>query len=300
MSRIRLSIVVIAYNMSREIPRTIRSLSPPMQRDISPDEYEIIVVDNGSKDPIDEHACARWGGNLRFIRMHNPQASPTVAINRGLAEARGELAGVMIDGARMASPGLLSNALRAANLCRRPVIASLGFHLGPEVQMQSVLKGYDQQAEDKLLDSVEWSADGYRLFDISVFAGSSAQGWFQPISESNALFLPAALWKELGGFDERFVSPGGGLVNLDTYVRACELPGSQLIILLGEGTFHQVHGGVATNSRVSPWQEFHAEFVRLRGKDYAPPNTQPWHFGQLQRAVMKSIELSVHMAGNRG
>jgi hypothetical protein len=179
------------------------------------------------------------------------------------------------------------------------VIASLGFHLGTEVQMQSVLKGYDQQAEDKLLDSVEWFADGYRLFDISVFAGSSAQGCFQPISESNALFLPTGLWKVLGGFDEQFVSPGGGLVNLDTYVRACELPGSQLIILMGEGTFHQVHGGVATNNRVLPWQEFHAEYVRLRGKDYAPPTARPWHFGQIQRPAMKSIELSAQLAGNR-
>ena len=37
----------------------------------------------------------------------------------------------------------------AARLSPRPVIASLGFHLGPEVQMQSVAKGYNQRVEDE-------------------------------------------------------------------------------------------------------------------------------------------------------
>ena len=54
------------------------------------------------------------------------------------------------------------------------------------------------------------------------------------------------LWNVLGGFDERFRSPGGGFVNLDTLSRAVALPGITAITLLGEGAFHQVHGGIAT------------------------------------------------------
>jgi glycosyltransferase involved in cell wall biosynthesis len=300
MLRYRLSLVVVAYNMARELPRTIRSLSPAMQQGLSPDDYEIVVVDNGSATAVNESACSQWGGNLRFNRMQNAQVSPSAAINFGLSKAHGELIGVMIDGARMASPGLMSNALRAASLCSRPVIASLGFHLGSEVQMQSVTKGYNQQAEDALLSTVDWPADGYKLFDISTFAGSSAQGWFHPIGESNALFLRKEEWRELGGFDEAFVSPGGGLVNPDTYLRACELPNSQLIILLGEGTFHQVHGGVATNALVSPWSEFHEEYMRLRGKPFAPPAARPWYFGQVPPQALKSIELSAQMGLGRG
>ena len=296
MSRYQLSVVVIAYNMTRELPRTIRSLSPAMQRDIAEKDYEIVVVDNGSAKPVSGDRCRQWGGNVQCHRMHNAAASPSTAINTGLTLAGGELIGVMIDGARMASPGLLSAALHAAKLHPRPVIASLGFHLGPDVQMRSVHKGYDRRVEDELLASVDWAADGYRLFDISVFAGSSAQGWFQPISETNALFLRRPMWQELGGFDERFVSPGGGLVNLDTYVRACELPGSQLVILLGEGSFHQVHDGVATNARTSPFESFHAEYVRLRGKPFAQPTARPWYFGDVRPNVLKSIELSTRLA----
>ena len=55
------------------------------------------------------------------------------------------------------------------------------------------------------------------------------------------------MWDELGGYDEAFASPGGGLVNIDTLVRALELPGALPVLMIGEATFHQVHGGVTTN-----------------------------------------------------
>ncbi len=72
-----------------------------------------------------------------------------------------------------------------------------------------------------------------------------------------------------------------------------------MIVLLGEGTFHQVHGGVATNARVSPWNEFHAEYVRLRGKNFASPTVRPCYFGQVRPQVLKSIEQSAQTARNR-
>jgi hypothetical protein len=296
MPRYRLSVVVIAYNMTRELPRTLRSLAPGVQRDIDPADYEIIVVDNGSQNPLSEDQCRQWGGNVRRHLMAHATASPAAAINVGLEQAQGDLIGVMIDGARIASPGLLCGALRAAKLHLRPVISSLGFHLGPDVQMRSVHEGYNQKMEDDLLAGVNWPADGYKLFEISVFAGSSAQGWFMPISESNSLFLPRTMWRELGGCDEQFVSSGGGLVNLDTYVRACELPDNQLIVLLGEGTFHQVHGGFATNARTSPWNQFHDEYMRIRGKVFSSPTNLPWYLGEVHPPALKSIEVAAKLA----
>ena len=44
-----LSVVVVAHDMAREIRRTIRSLSPLMQRDIAADAYEIIIVDTSGR-----------------------------------------------------------------------------------------------------------------------------------------------------------------------------------------------------------------------------------------------------------
>ncbi|CAN5915512.1 hypothetical protein BH23PLA1_BH23PLA1_16770 [soil metagenome] len=106
------------------------------------------------------------------------------------------------------------------------------------------------------------------------------------------LFMTKALWTEFGGFDEQFRCPGGGLVNLDTYARACSIPGSQLITLLGEGTFHQVHGGVATNTSPHPFEVFHEEFRAIRGRDFERPETASLFLGIVNRHVLPSIAQS--------
>ncbi|MFM8333643.1 MAG: glycosyltransferase family 2 protein [Candidatus Methylumidiphilus sp.] len=297
MKNIRLSLIVISYNMSRELPRTIKSLSPAIQRGIDKDDYEIIVVDNGSKRPLNIDSCE---ANLCIEYMPSPHSvSPAAAVNRGLEMAKGEIVGVLVDGARMASPGLLAKALKASKLHHRPVIAAMGFHLGPENQSLSAEKGYNQEVEDKLLQGIRWEEDAYRLFDVSVFAGSSSKGWFMPMSESNALFLPRSLWKEIAGFDEQFVCRGGGLVNLDTYKRCCDLDDNELIVLLGEGTFHQFHGGASANAKASQWSEFHQEYVRIRGEDFSRPQKVPLYVGNIPAKTFSFMSDSISKAQGR-
>lgn len=281
----RLSVIVIGYNMARELPRTIRSLSPAMQRGIAPDEYEVILIDNGSTQPFDEAKLRRLLPGLIIHRFPDPKPSPVPAINFGLKLARGNLVGVWIDGARMASPGLLAHALSASAIHERPVIGTLAFHLGSVVQMQSIKHGYDQSVEDALLASSGWEQDSYRLFDISCLSGSSSRGWFELPSECNALFLRAAHWRALGGFDERFTSPGGGLANHDIWLRACNDPTAEVIQLLGEATFHQIHGGIATNNPRPPLNEFHAEYERIRRRPYERPIRRPTLFGSFPDTI---------------
>jgi len=290
MPDIALSIVVISYNMARELPRTLLSLSPVMQRDIAADDYEVILVDNGSATPPRLEDFADFIPNLRIHAASQRSPSPVGAINEGLAMARGRLVGVFIDGARMASPRLLATALEAARGQDRPVIGTLAFHLGPEVQSVSVTKGYCQAVEDELLATVDWQADAYKLFNISVFAGSSQKGWFVIPAETNALFATREHWQALGGYDPAFVSPGGGLANLDIWERLCA--GNEVTLLLGEATFHQFHGGIATNSTVDHWPEFHAEYMAIRGKRYSPPSGTPRLYGQLVPEAMPSVRLA--------
>jgi glycosyltransferase involved in cell wall biosynthesis/predicted O-methyltransferase YrrM len=274
----KLSVVIVGYNMARELPRTIRSFSPVMQRGIDPRDYEVILIDNGSTQGTDATELRRFLPNLVMHKFADATVSPVPAINFGLALARGDLIGVCIDGARLASPGLLATALAASHLHARPMIGTVAFHLGSAVQMESVKHGYDQAVEDALLVQSGWENDGYRLFSISTFAGSSACGWFELPTESNALFLRAEHWRALGGWDERFVTPGGGLVNLDMWSRVCADFDGELIMLLGEATFHQVHGGIATNNLDPPGALFQEEYVRIRGSRRTRPTRSPIFF----------------------
>jgi glycosyltransferase involved in cell wall biosynthesis len=301
----KISVVIISYNMTRELPRTIKSFSASMQRGVDSEDYELIVVDNGSARSPDERELNAIAPNLLLLSQPAAAVSPVAAIHRGLEAARGDLIGVCIDGARMASPGLIAKALTASRLHERPVIGTLAFHLGPNVQTASVLQGYSQEVEDTLLAECMWEEDGYRLFRISTFAGSSEYGWFVIPAETNALFLRRTHWRELdGGYDLRFRAPGGGLTNLDLWRRLVADPSAEVIMLLGEGTFHQIHGGVATNARTSRWAEFHEEFVSIRGIEYARPVRQPVFFGSFNSESAKHLAVSVerleaHAAGPR-
>jgi hypothetical protein len=288
----RISVVIVAYEMERELPRTIQSLSPGMQRGIDAADYELVVVDNGSAEPPDRERCEAFGAPITWLRIDDASPSPAAAINRGIAASRAPLVGAMVDGARLASPGVLRHALLAARLHRRPVIATLGFHLGPDLQRLSIGEGYDRDAEDALLAEAGWTEDGYRLFGISTLAGSSRSGWFETPQESNALFMPAELWAELGGFDERFTGPGGGFVNTDVFVRACELPKVRLVVLLGEGTFHQLHGGAVTNDPIVRREALRDEYRALRGREPAAPKARPTYLGTPPAAALASISRS--------
>ena len=278
-----LSLVVVHYNIPREFPKTLFSLSTSFQKGISADDYEVIVVDNGSKDLPDISSYRDNGMNIRLLQVPNPNQSPARAINLGLNAALGKNIGVFIDGARMASPGLLQSAQQALIFSERSIVASRGRYLGPTMQRASMDEGYKKDFEDAMLESLDWKNDGYRLFEKSVFDESSGAHWFDPrISESNSLFMSRALWSEINGFSEEFQAPGGGFVNLDTLRRATTLDGTHPILLIGEATFHQLHGGVATNVPKENVLPMRAEYEEVRGVPYEPPVLNWLFFGNFK------------------
>lgn len=267
--RPKLAIVVVVYNMQREAPRTLYALSADCQQGVNSQDYEVIVIENGSSAPLSPAEVSRFGDNFHYHRIDDASPSPAGAINFGATQSDAANIGVMIDGARIASPGVVALALQALENFDRPVVSTIGFHLGPAAQPISVTQGYDQQVEDQLLASVDWRQNAYRLFEISALAYSSSKGWLGPIAESNLSFLPRALFDELEGFDERFDLPGGGLVNPDFHNRANKLSEITPITLFGEATFHQVHGGIMTNRPHNkmrrPLKAYHKQYKSIRG-----------------------------------
>ena len=296
----RLSIIVVVFNMRREAPRTLFSLSPAYQRHVTAEDYEVIVVENGSSEPLVAAEVAQFGANFRYLWIDNASPSPAGAINHGVALSKAPFVGIMIDGARIATPGVVALALRGLQGFERAVVGTVGFHLGPDTQMYSLRHGYNQTVEDELLARINWRNHGYQLFEIGSQAGSSPLNWLGTINESNLIFLSRALFDELGGYDERFTLPGGGIVNLDFYRRACELPNSTLLTLFGEATFHQVHGGAITNQPASELprrlQTYGEEYLRIRGVPFERPTRQPLLFGYTQPEMMRWLRKACEFA----
>lgn len=267
----RLSIVVVFHDMQRESARTLYSLSLPYQRNVSENDYEVIALDNGSAAPLSEDFVRSFGSNFRLIRHETTSVSPVAAVNLGVSAATGGAVAIIVDGARMASPGLIKNSLLALSLSENPVVYARSWHLGPDVQNKSILEGYDQTVEDALLSEAGWQSDGYRLFGVSTLAQSSAGGFFGPIpSEFSWVAMPKAFFEAVGGFDAGFRSPGGGLVNQHFRNKILADPSADVVQVLGEGVFHQIHGGVATNVPMDrhPMKLFREEYREITGEDF--------------------------------
>jgi glycosyltransferase involved in cell wall biosynthesis len=292
-----LSVVVVVYRMRREAPRTLRSLGTAYQQGVGEDRYEVIVVENSSDQMLSEPEVRRFGPHFRYLVNPRSSRSPAGAINLGAREARGRHLMLMVDGARILSPGVLRHTLTAFRLYDRPVVATLAWHLGPDNQARSIHKGYCQEVEDRLLAESGWEADGYQLFRVSALAGSCGNGWFFPITESSCISMSREHYEALGGYSEEFQSPGGGLLNLDFYARAVADPKRPVIILLGEGSFHQFHGGVATNRRDDePLRQFREEYQRLRGRPFTTPQTTPIYFGGMPETAKPFMRRSFNKA----
>jgi hypothetical protein len=247
---------------------------------------------------LDRDAVRALGANFTHTYVDAASVSPAAAVNAAVRAARGPWITVCIDGARILSPGILAHTMSAVRGFSEPVVTTLAWHLGPEVQYESLLRGYNQDVEDQLLAGTRWQDDGYELFRVSCLAQSSGNGWFLPFSESNCLTVSRALYEQLGGLDEQFTSLGGGFVNLDYCKRACETRGVEVVVLLGEGTFHQFHGGVATNTPglQSHIGKFAEEYERLRGAPFSDPLTDPIYLGRMPPAALPFLELSAARA----
>lgn len=282
--------------MQREAPRTLFTLSETYQRLGERISYEVLVVENGSSKPLDASLVTSFGAQFRYIYYETGSASPVDAMHEAVIQSRGKYIVMMNDAARILSPRILEYMNRAVNAFNNPVVAVPGYHLGPATQDESMAKGYNQEVENRLLDAVPWHQDGYRLFDISTLAGSSAQGWFEPINESNCVAMPRSVYDSIGGICRDFQSPGGGFIALDFFKNAWEYAGSDPVMLLGEGTFHQFHGGTATNAPPEEKQQrlkaMADEYERIRGRPFEPPMRTPYYLGHLPRESARFLEFS--------
>jgi hypothetical protein len=293
MNKVSLSVVVIFHEMRREAERTLYSLSAAYQSEVSELDYEIIAIDNGSFHPLNPDQLAKFGSNIKYHYFETESVSPVDAINFGADIAEGEFVAVIVDGARMVTPGLIGNTLAALKLVENPFVCALAWHLGPDIQNRSMLEGYNQSQEDELLASIDWRENGYSLFDVSTIAPSSKGGFLGEMpAECSWFAMRRSKYQLMGGYDSRFESPGGGLVNQDFVNRISLQPEISPIIILGEGLFHQIHGGVATNSKSGehPMPGFKEEYKKIHNRPFKLlRHERPLYFGELSPEAVRFL-----------
>lgn len=289
-----ISVVINYFNMRREAARSLLALSRRYQRGIEHLDYEVIAVDNGSAEPLDVDFVRSFGPKFRHRFFKTSSPSPVEAINDAVVnDARGEYVMVMIDGAQILSPGVLNLTDKAVRAFDDPFVCATSFPLG--IRKKDDPPGsYNQAVEDQQLAAAKWEEDGYRLFRLISSFGDDGYGWFGCFYESCCVCLKRSTWLEVGGFDVRFQSPGAGLASPDFFRRMVLREETDYVVLLGEATFHQFHGGVASNADLSqhPWQRFEEEYVRIRGEKFQRVARPPIYFGGFNADSIRVAELS--------
>lgn len=116
--QMKLSIVIPLYNKEKYIERCLKSL---LNQDLPESDYEIVVVDDGSKDKGGElvEKMAETHRGIQFFRQKN--AGPSAARNKGLAAADGDYI-YFLDADDFLAPNVLKELLETAEDYRLEIL----------------------------------------------------------------------------------------------------------------------------------------------------------------------------------
>jgi GT2 family glycosyltransferase len=175
------SIVIPTYAR----PERLRDCLAALARQTMPaDTFEVVVVDDGSPQPVVPPAdTAAAGPTIRIIRQ--PNAGPSAARNRGVAEACGELIALTDDDC-LPTPTWLESLVAAHRQSPDSLVGGITFN--------------------GLTDDV-FSTTSQMIIDLVYehFNADEAAAYFLT---SNNMLCSHAAYSDLGGFDTSFARAG--------------------------------------------------------------------------------------------
>jgi dolichyl-phosphate beta-glucosyltransferase len=133
-SFVDLSIVVPAYNEELRLPPTLSRLHAFLEQ--QPLRYEIVVVDDGSKDNTIgvTEALAATIPNLRIVKQ-TPNRGKGAAVRRGMLEARGQIR-VMCDADGSMPPAELPKLLAPIIACKAEIAIGSRYAAGAKTDIK--------------------------------------------------------------------------------------------------------------------------------------------------------------------
>lgn len=273
-----LDIVICTFNMRLELANTLQSMLPPYQKEVSIESFNILIVDNGSVDGTTSAEFESMSPNIRFYTYPETTRSPAQAINWVIDNfSTAKYLMICIDGARLFSPLIIKKSMEVVDFIPNSFIYTLGYHIGSKTHMVLSDEGYTISEARNFLNSIDWKKNSAVLKNNSVLAGSSRGGYFSDVTESNAFCIRRSDIDRIGAYHEGFLSPGGGLCNLEIFERLVMDSATINVCLLEEGTYHQYHGGAATAKKVKQ-SIFADEYERLIGRKYVKKNYSRFYY----------------------
>ena len=174
----KVSIVIPTHNQKEILARTLDYL---ILQDYPKDQYEIIVVDDGSRDGTKEMVKSKTRPEIGLRYLYQKQRGPHFARNLGIAKAQGEIV-VFVDSDIFAPPNFISEHVKSHEAFGDVVVS------GPTVRTGNV---------DNVFADINRRKIKKLLFD---FSGPS-------LITSN-LSVKRTFLVRVGGFDEEFTGFG--------------------------------------------------------------------------------------------
>ncbi len=116
----RISVIMPTYNRAAAVRLCLTALA---EQTVPPEAFEVVVVDDGSRDDTEAAAASRPELNVKYVWQQN--AGANAARNRGVEHAAAPLL-LFINDDTIAAPGLLGAHLDTHAAARDPHVAVLG------------------------------------------------------------------------------------------------------------------------------------------------------------------------------
>ena len=231
-------------------------------------DYEIILIDNGSAKILGDETRT-ISPNLEYIYIPPNKSSPNpaLAMNRAAALSRTPLLCLMIDGARMLTPGVLSWGIRLLELVPGAMVEVRGWHLGPKWQPESVAEGYNRTLN---LSFSNRCVGGKTAIGFLIFRQPARkQNWVSRARLRSRIVSSSAVHSLINSAGSTIATRNLAVDWSTSIFMRAQWPRRIMSGRFSGKAFHQVHGGAATSLSLEGLRlaavRWDAESYRLRG-----------------------------------
>jgi serine acetyltransferase/GT2 family glycosyltransferase len=266
-----ITVVIAVFNRVTSVDRLLTQLA---QQSLSTDEYEVILVDDGSTQPVSDtidvsrHRCA-----ITIVRQEN--AGPAAARHRGIQAARGALIVVLDDDMRV-GPDFLAAHRRAHG--DQGVTVVLGRLRTPTDHPLRLFERFQLALLDRLARAV--AADPSALHGSHLYSGNVS--------------FPRALYDRVGGFDPAFRLSEDAELGI-----RFEQAGARLV-LADDALAEHASDHTSTARWVARSLAYGEADSRVALKHPAVPTAHPWRFLFLVNPLSRGLLLLSALAPGVG